>query len=164
MVPVSNIRELTGIIALQDEIIRIAKDGELFPSVGRDLPEEWIKLEKALKECRESGQCHCMPYEHLENFAKQHANLSQMGLRSAVTYLDSIGELRYYSNIPSLHYNVFTDLRWLAKLAKCLFRHDLERTLQYDENFQKFGVILGFFDQLKEKLLKEAVLSQALLR
>ena len=164
MVPVSNIHELTGIIALQDEVIRIAKDVQLFPSVGRDLPEEWIKLEKALKESREKHQVHCMPFEEFENFAKQHTNLSQMGVRSAVTYLDSIGELRYYSNIPSLHYNVFIDLRWLAKLVKCLFRHNLETTLQYDENFQKFGVILGFFDQLKERLLEEAVLSQALLR
>lgn len=164
MVPVSNISELKGIITLQDEIIRIAKDAQLFPSVGRDLPEEWIKLEKALKECRDNDGVRCMPYEQFENFAKQHTSLSQMGLRSAVTYLDSIGELRYYSNIPSLHYCVFIDLRWLAKLVKCLFRHDLERTLQYDENFQKFGVMLGFFDQLKGKLLKEAVLSHALLR
>ncbi len=164
MVPVSNISELQGVITLQDEIIRIAKDGQLFPSVGRDLPEEWIKLERALKDCRDNGGVRCMPYKQFENFAKQHTNLSQIGLRSAVTYLDSIGELHYYSNISSLHFNVFIDLRWLAKLVKCLFRHDLEITLQYDENFQKFGVMLGFFDQLKEKLLKEAVLSQDLLR
>ena len=60
MVPVSNISELTGIMALQDEIIRIAKDGNLFPSVGRDLPEDWIKLEKALKKCKENDQVHFM--------------------------------------------------------------------------------------------------------
>lgn len=164
MVPVSNISELTGIMALQDEIIRIAQDGHLFPSVGRDLPEEWIKLEKALKECRGKQQVHCVPYKEFEKFAKQHISLSLMGVRSAVTYLDSIGELRYYSNIPSLHFNVFIDLRWLAKLVKCLFRHDLEKTLQYKESFLKFGVIRGYFDTLREKLLKEAVLSQALLR
>ena len=164
MVPVSNIRELTGIMALQDEIIRVAEDGHLFPSVGRDLPEEWIKFEKALKECRKKQQVHCMAYADCEKFAKDHTNLSQMGVRSAVTYLDSIGELRYYSNIPSLHLNVFFDLRWLSKLVKSLFRHDLEKTLQYKESFQKFGVIRGYFDGLKEKLLKEAVLSQRLLR
>ena len=163
MVPVSNISELKGIMELQEEIIRIAEDGHLFPSVGRDLPEEWIKFEKALKECREK-QVHCMAYEDFEKFAKDHTSLSQMGVRSAVTYLDSIGELRYYSNIPSLHLNVFIDLRWLSKLVKSLFRHDLEKTLQYKESFQKFGVIRGYFDSLKEKLLKEAVLSQGLLR
>lgn len=164
MVPVSNISELTGIMALQDEIIRIAKVGHLFPSVGRDLSEEWIKLEKALKECRKTQQVHCMPYEDFEKFAKDHTSLSQMGVYSAVTYLDSIGELRYYSSIPSLHFNVFIDLRWLSKLVKSLFRHDLEKTLQYKETFLKFDVLRGSFDSLKEKLLKEAVLSQGLLR
>ena len=164
VVPVSNISELTGIVALQDEIIRIAQDGHLFPSVGRDLPEEWVKLEKALKECRGKQHIHCMPFEDFEKFAKDHTSLSQMGVRSAVTYLDSIGELRYYSNIPSLHFNVFIDLRWLAKLAKSLFRHDLEKTLQYKESFLQFGVMRGYFDSLKEKLLKDAVLSQGLLR
>lgn len=164
MVPVSNISELTGIMALQDEIIRIAKDGHLFPSVGRDLSEEWIKLEKALKECRKTQQVHCMPYKDFEKFAKHHTSLSQMGVYSAVTYLDSIGELCYYSSIPSLHFNVFIDLRWLSKLVKSLFRHDLEKTLQYKETFLKFDVLRGNFDFLKEKLLKEAVLSQGLLR
>lgn len=105
-----------------------------------------------------------MAYEDFEKFAKDHTSLSQMGVRSAVTYLDSIGELCYYSDIPSLHFNVFIDLRWLSKLVKSLFRHDLENTLQYKESFQKFGVIRGYFDPLKEKLLKEAVLSQRLLR
>jgi len=163
MVPVSNISELTGIIVLQDEIIRAANDRQLFPSVGRDLPEDWIKLEKGLKKHREDDQVCCMSYEEFETFARGCTNLSPMGVKSAVTYLDSIGELRYYSNIPS-HYNVFIDLRWLAKLAKCLFRHDLEKNLQYDENFLRYNVIQGIFDELKEKLLKEAVLSQALLR
>lgn len=164
MVPVSNIRELTGIMVLQDEIIRIAQDGHLFPSVGRDLPEDWVKFEKALKECRKREQVHCMPYEDFEKFAKEHTSLSQMGMRSAVSYLDSIGELCYYSNTPSLHFNVFIDLRWLCKLVKSLFRHDLEETLQYKESFLTFGVLRGSFDPLKKKLLKEAVLSQGLLR
>jgi len=164
LVPVSNISELTGIVALQDEIIRIAEDGHLFPSVGRDLPEEWIKLEKALKECRKNQQVHCMAYEDFEKFAKDHTSLSQMGVRSAVIYLDSIGELCYFSNIPSLHFNVFIDLRWLSTLVKSLFRHDLEKTLQYKESFLTCGVIRGIFGPLKKKLLKEAVLSQRLLR
>ena len=164
MVPVSNISELTGIVVLQDEIIRIAEDKHLFPSVGRVLPGEWIKLEKELKECRERTQVHCMPYEDFEKFAKEHTGLSQMGVRSAVTYLDSIGELRYYSDTPSLHFNVFIDLRWLSKLVKSLFRHDLVKTLQYKESFDRFGVMRGYFNPLKEKLLKEAVLSQGLLR
>ena len=56
MVPVSNVSELTGINALQDEIIRIAGDRELFLSVGRDLPEEWVKLEVALRKSRENDQ------------------------------------------------------------------------------------------------------------
>ena len=56
MVPVSNVSELTGINALQDEIIRIAGDRELFPSVGRDLPEEWVKIEVALRKSRENDQ------------------------------------------------------------------------------------------------------------
>ena len=163
MVPVSNIRELTGIMVLQDEIIRVAKDCQLFPSVGRDLPEDWIKLEKALKKHREEGKVQCMSYEEFETFAKRCTSLSSRGVHSAVTYLDSIGELRYYSNIPS-HYNVFIDLRWLAKLVKCLFRHELAKTHQYDENYLRHGVFLAYFGELKEKLLKEAVLSQALLR
>ena len=163
MVPVSNISELTGIMILQDEIIRVAQDSQLFPSVGRDLPEDWIKLEKALKKYREEDHVRCMSYEEFETFAKQHTDLSPRCLSSAVTYLDSIGELRFYKNIPSF-YKVFIDLRWLAKLAKCLFRHDLETTLQYDESFLRHNVLKGSFEELKGKLLKEAVLSEALLR
>ena len=163
MVPVSSIRELTGIMSLQDEIIRVAKDGQLFPSVGRDLPEDWVKLEKAVKKHRKENHVRCMSYEEFEIFAKGCTNLSPIGVKSAIMYLDSIGELRYYSNIPS-HYSVFIDLRWLAKLVKCLFRHDLEKALKFDENYLKYGVIHGYFEDIKKKLLEEAVLSQALLR
>ena len=105
-----------------------------------------------------------MSYEDFEKFAREHTGLSKMGLRSAVTYLDSIGELRYYKDIPSLHKNVFIDLRWLAKLVKCLFRHDLQETLNFDESFQRFGMIRGYFNELKKNLIQEARLSKALLR
>lgn len=164
MVPVSNVSELTGIVALQKEIIRIAENRELFPSVGRDLPEEWVKLEMALRRCKERDQVRCMSYADFEEFAKEHTGLSGRGLHSAVTYLDSIGELHYYNDIPSLYNNVFIDLQWLAKLVKRLFRHDLQETLSFDESFQRFGMIRGFFDELKTKLLQEALLSKALLR
>ncbi|XP_022795821.1 malignant fibrous histiocytoma-amplified sequence 1 homolog [Stylophora pistillata] len=164
MVPVSNVSELTGIVALQKEIIRIAENRELFPSVGTDLPEEWVKLEMALRRCKEDDQVRCMSYADFEEFAKEHTGLSGRGLHSAVTYLDSIGELHYYNDIPSLYNNVFIDLRWLAKLVKRLFRHDLQETLSFDESFQRFGMIRGFFDELKTKLVQEALLSKALLR
>ena len=163
MVPVSSIRELRGIMSLQGEIIRVAEDGQLFPSVGRDLPEDWIKLEKAVKKDREENHVRCMSYEEFETFAKRCTSLSTIGVKSAVTYLDSIGELRYYSSIPSC-YNVFIDLKWLAKLVKCLFHHDLEKALKFEENYLKHGVMAGYFEDLKKKLLEEAVLSQALLR
>lgn len=66
MVPVSNVSELTGIVALQKEIIRIAENRELFPSVGRDLPEEWVKLEMALRRCKERDQVQILVYSLLK--------------------------------------------------------------------------------------------------
>lgn len=66
MVPVSNVSELTGIVALQKEIIRIAENRELFPSVGRDLPEEWVKLEMALRRCKEHDQVQILVYSLLK--------------------------------------------------------------------------------------------------
>lgn len=163
MVPVSSIGELTGMKELQDEIIRVANDSQLFPSVGRDLPEDWITLEKALKNLRVKNQVRCMSFNEFESFTKEHTSLSPLGTRSALSYLDSIGELRYYKSIPS-DYDVFIDLKWLAKLVKCLFRHDLEATLKFDEVYFKYNVIGGNFENLKTKLLKEALLSESLLR
>ena len=163
MVPVSSIRELTGVKELQDEIIRVAEDCQLFPSVGRDLPEKWITLEKEIKKRREQDHVRCMPYTEFETLAANCTGLSAMGVKSAITYLDSIGELKYYNSIPSA-YNVFIDLRWLAKLVKCLFRHDLEKTLVFDGTYLKYGVIGGNFENLKKKLLERALLSPHLLR
>ena len=163
MVPVSNKGELTGVKVLEEEILRVANDCQLFPSVGKNLPEDWIKLEKALRKVREENKVRCMSYEEFEAFAKGCTNLSSGGIHSALSYLDAIGELRYFSNISS-HYKVFIDFRWLAKLTSCLFRHDLETKLQHNDNFLRYGVFVAYFNELKEKLLKEAVLSQDLLR
>ena len=54
-------------------------------------------------------------------------------------------------------------MKWLGKLAKCLFRHDLEHTLKFDERYGKY-VLEGNFGNLKKKLLQEAILSESLLR
>ena len=164
MVPVSNEPGLTGIVVLQKEIIRVAEDGRLFPSVGRDLPPDWIKFEEALKQHRRVNQVRCMSYRQIEDFATQHTGLSSMSIRSILCYLDAIGELRYYSDILSLRYNVFIDLRWLATLVKCLFRHDQRHTLVYNPTFQRFGVHEYYFEILKDNLLTNAVLSEDLLR
>ena len=160
MVPVSNIRELVGMNALHTEIIRVANDHQLFPSVGRVLPPDWITLEKALKKYRE--EVHCMSFKDFEAFAKKCTNLSPQGIKAALLYLDSIGQVRYYEGTPS-EYDVFIDLKWLGKLAKCLFRHDLEHTLKFDERYGKY-VLEGNFGNLKKKLLQEAILSESLLR
>ena len=160
MVPVSNIRELVGMKALHMEIIRVANDQQLFPSVGRDLPPDWITLEKALKKYRE--EVHCMSFKDFEAFAKKCTKLSPQGIKAALLYLDSIGQVRYYEGTPS-EYDVFIDLKWLGKLAKCLFRHDLEHTLKFDERYGKY-VLEGNFGNLKKKLLQEAILSESLLR
>lgn len=145
---------------LHIEIIRVANDQQLFPSVGRDLPPDWITLEKALKKHRE--EVHCMSFKDFEAFAKKCCNLSLSGIKAALLYLDSIGQLRYFEHNPS-KYDIFIDLKWLGKLAKGLFRHDLEDTLKFDERYGKY-VLEGNFENLKEKLLKEAVLSESLLR
>lgn len=160
MVPVSNIRELVGMKALHMEIIRVANDQQLFPSVGRDLPPDWITLEKELKKYRE--EVHCMSFKDFEAFAKKCTKLSPQGIKAALLYLDSIGQVRYYEGTPS-EYDVFIDLKWLGKLAKCLFRHDLEHTLKFDERYGKY-VLEGNFGNLKKKLLQEAILSESLLR
>lgn len=105
-----------------------------------------------------------MLYEDFEKFVKEYIGFLQMGVRLVVIYLDLIGELRYYSDILFLYFNVFIDLRWLFKLVKSFFRYDLEKILQYKESFNRFGVMRGYFNLFKEKFLKEVVLLQGFLR
>ena len=51
-----------------------------------------------------------------------------------------------------------------GKIGEVPFRHDLQETLNFDESFQRFGMIRGYFDELKKNLIQEARLSKALLR
>ena len=164
MVPVSNMHELIGMIQLQKEILRVSEDQHLFPSVGRDLSKPWMDLEMAFKDHRGTDKPHCMSYEEFEEFAVEHSGLQGPNLLSAIQYFDQIGELKYYRGIPSLHYNVFLDLEWLAKLMKLLFRHDHETALQHKNEYLAEGLDKDTFQEHTEKLRKDAELSLKLLR
>ena len=165
IVPISNKNELMGVIRLKEEIIRVAQDEKLFPSVGRDLPPSWVKLEEAIKQRQRGDGKHFMSFEDFENFAKERSGLQGRPLLSAVQYFDNIGELKYYKKIPSLDINVFLNLEWLVKLMKLLFRHDHEQSLEYSSKYIEFDILdREAFTELTENLSVDALLSLKLLR
>ncbi|XP_048576951.1 malignant fibrous histiocytoma-amplified sequence 1 homolog isoform X2 [Nematostella vectensis] len=167
MVAVSNMHELEGMMQLRQEIIRASKDMSLFPSVGRDLPESWVKLELAIKEFRSSVKAPnvpCMTVGQFNKFALDKSGLSGIGLLSALHYFESVGELKYYSGMPPAEFCVFLDLPWLGKLVKLLFRHDYEENLMFSDSYFKFDMEKIMFDHSVTKLKRDGVLSLQLLR
>ena len=165
MVPISNKEGLVGLLNLRHEIIRTAEDDELFPLVGVTLPEKWLKLEREIISYRENLHFPCVTYEEFADFACKQCSLGERPLLGAIKYLDTIGRLKYYGEIPNLKLNVALDLQWLAKLMKLLFRHDHESNLQYrTEYFDKFSVDEDVFHRDTAKLKLSAVLSLDLLR
>lgn len=165
MVPISNKEGLMGLMNLRHEIIHTAEDKQLFPLVGVILPEKWLKLEGAIISYRQNLQFPCVTYEEFADFAERQCSLGRLALRGAIKYLDTIGRLKYFGEIPDLKLNVALDQKWLAKLMKLLFRHDYESYLQYrTEYFDKFFVDEDAFLRDTIRLKSSAVLSLDLLR
>ncbi|XP_031556682.1 malignant fibrous histiocytoma-amplified sequence 1 homolog isoform X2 [Actinia tenebrosa] len=169
VVPVSSKEELHGVIPLKEEIKRIARVNDLFPSIGRDLPQSWVVLEEAIKKYRKDimfPNIPCMTLEDFQNFALSKANLSGIQVLAVLKYLDSVGEIKFYGEIGTDQYSVFLDLQWLCQIVKCLFRHDILEGvgLKYKEEYEEFDMEEIKFDQHVEDLIDNGVLSEILLR
>ena len=165
MIPVSNIGSLEGMQDLRKEIIRIANDERLCPSLARDLPESWIQLEQFCHSKRRSDSTASLVMNKRQLLVESGVNLSMDELRSALLYLDLIGQALYFDFLPSLSHLIFLNPMWLMNLMKKVFRPDHVTTLLYKKEFQrKFGVTEIDFNQAKDQLLNNAWLTRSLLR
>lgn len=163
MVPVSNKEGLIGLINLRCAIIHAAENKELFQLLCET--EKWLELEQKIIQYRQKIKFPCVTYEEFANFAEKQCQIGGLALTGAIKYLDSIGQLKYYGQIPVLNLNVALDLKWLAMMMKLLFRHDLKSNFQYKmEYFDKFSVDEDGFNHEKIRLFSKAVLSLQLLR
>lgn len=165
VLPVSNIGSLDGMIGLRKELVRIARNRELSPTVDRELPESWVKIEGAIKVLAQDLAIPCVSEKELEMLLNEkNVNVCCPELDSCLTYLHAIGELLFFKDISGLEKKVVLNPYWLASILRKLFRHDLNEKLTYDVSYRKFDMIPFQFHQDKEQLFSSGILKERLLR
>lgn len=165
VLPVSNVGSLEGMIHLRKELVRIARNKDLFPTVDTQLPESWVKVESTMKDLRKSMAVPCVSVtEFLELLNERNVDISHSELDSCLVYLHAIGELLYFKDIPGLLKKIVLNPYWLGSVLRCVFRHDLEEKLIYREAYRKIGVYQFQLNQEKEELFNSGIMTQTLLR
>lgn len=165
VLPVSNVGSLQGMISLRKELVRIARNKTLSPTVDAELPESWVKLEITMKELRKNIDVPCVSVaEFVELLKQNNSDLPRAELESCLTYLNAIGEMAYFKDISGLERNVVLNPNWLGSVLTKIFRHDLAETLQYKDGYRKLDLHHFQFNQDKQMLLTRGIMSQPLLK
>ncbi len=60
--------------------------------------------------------------------------------------------------------NVVINPYWLGSLLKKIFRHDMDSNLTFNDSVRKLNIVEFEFDQDKEELLNNGVMTQRLLK
>ncbi|XP_078697542.1 uncharacterized protein LOC144925429 [Branchiostoma floridae x Branchiostoma belcheri] len=140
---VSSAEPTSGLDKLKSHILKTANNTSLFPSVRRILPRTWVEFDQHLRDMRGNGTeeyqsarstSQVGPVQSIkskwltrEECLKQGqlAGLTADRLEPALSYLQQVGTILRYTDIPELKDLVFHDPSGLIDVMKELFHHDL---------------------------------------
>ncbi|KAI8500395.1 hypothetical protein Bbelb_219610 [Branchiostoma belcheri] len=175
---VSSAEPTHGLDTLMSHIIDTANNTELFPSLRRTLPRTWVDFELHLRDMRGKGT---EEYQSVESTSHvlvlgvlgpvlgveskkskwltreeylhegQLAGLTADRLEPVLSYLQQVGTILRYTDIPELKDLVFHDPSGLIDVMKELFHHDLNNVFS-NKNPRLNG--LGFSNTQLKKIRK----------
>ena len=156
------------------EVCRAAGDASLFPFLEISLPSIWIQIEQSLtslsKEIVRKNGPQYITLKKLDEWL-----LSQIRdyggdpdrlitLESVLAYLVGLGKILQFKEIEQLKNLVFIDPQWFILLVKDVIHHDLQTHLEYKEEFKVYNMDMTNFEDEKDLLTKEILLSRSLLK
>ncbi|XP_019614118.1 PREDICTED: uncharacterized protein LOC109462063 [Branchiostoma belcheri] len=108
----------------RDFLLETAIDKELFPTLRRILPSTWVEFEQLIQhQDVQMSTRHWLTVTDCEQLG-QLAGLSEERLEPVLSYLQQVGTILRYKDIPKLKDFVFHDPRALIELFKDLFHQD----------------------------------------
>ncbi|XP_069480153.1 malignant fibrous histiocytoma-amplified sequence 1-like isoform X2 [Ambystoma mexicanum] len=122
---------------LQDLMLELVKDEDMFPNVVKVLPPVYRTVEAAIchvTQSEELGAHGIMELDHLLSEIAQRDNLDKLDkdlLQDILRYLHRIGLIIWYEDIRPLANTVFLKPSFLITMFKMLIRHDLEQQLDH---------------------------------
>ncbi|XP_066296940.1 malignant fibrous histiocytoma-amplified sequence 1 homolog [Branchiostoma lanceolatum] len=145
---ISSAEPTSGLDTLRSHILETANNTALFPVLRRVLPRTWVDLEQQLRDLRGNGtgryqsarstyhnnplrarlQSHKTKWLTREECLQQGqlAGLMADRLEPVLSYLQQVGTVLRYTDIPELKDLVFYDPSGLIDVIKEIFHHNLE--------------------------------------
>ncbi|KAI8488315.1 hypothetical protein Bbelb_339110 [Branchiostoma belcheri] len=145
---VSSAEPTSGLDTLKNHILESANNTKLFPTLRKILPRTWVQFEQQMHLLRNKGtEKREFPRGddddstilHLQNKKKpmwltrtdclqqgQLAGLTEDRLEPVLSYLQQVGTILRYTDIPELKDFVFHDPPALIEIFKDIFHHDIE--------------------------------------
>ncbi|XP_066282564.1 uncharacterized protein [Branchiostoma lanceolatum] len=176
---VSSAQPTSGLDMLRSHIVESARNAELFPTLRIILPQTWMRFEQQLRDLRDKAT---EEYQSAESTShndpivlrvqrnkfkwlalkeclqhSQFAGLTADRLEPVLSYLQRVGTILRYTDIPELKDLVFHDPSGLIQVIKELFHHDLE------EVFTTRNPRLQRFSETKLRNIRQNLSSQGFL-
>ncbi|XP_019614112.1 PREDICTED: malignant fibrous histiocytoma-amplified sequence 1 homolog [Branchiostoma belcheri] len=147
---VSSAEPSSGLDSLVAHIMDTTNNTDLFPTLRRILPKTWVEFERLLRNLRDKGTEEHQSAESTSYGETQttHSNdlkwltreeclqqgqlagLTADRLESVLSYLQQVGTILRYTDIPELKDLIFHDPSGLIDVMKELFHHDLMKVFK----------------------------------
>ena len=155
---VSSGPSLTGFDELRAVIKESIGDRAAFPDLGAHVPRPYMILRDNVRALRASNKKPILGWdEYAENVAPNNIG----DLRTATSFLHSLGELLYYAD-TDLADTVFPSPGFLIDMMKYVIRHDHQEALRMDSSIVD-GMTPADFSAAKQDFLRRGILSHRLL-
>eukprot|EP00058_Branchiostoma_floridae_P028537 XP_002614028.1 hypothetical protein BRAFLDRAFT_67388 [Branchiostoma floridae] len=112
----------TGLETLTAHVLELAKNTQLFQTHKGILPQTWVDFEQRLRNLRDNEAKWLMPADYQQQ--AQLAGLPTDKLEPVLSYLQQVGTILRYTDIPELRDFVFHDPPALIEIFKGLFHHN----------------------------------------
>ncbi len=132
MTGVSLVSCAEGIMGIMDLITKLeimAVNKNLFPHAQKYIPEYWIRFRNQLKLNKKGF----LNWEQVVKMSYKYSMKSDTA-KECIQFLCDIGEVLWFPVIPALKDFIFHRPRSLVEILRCIFRHDRDEYLNFNQN------------------------------
>ena len=175
---------LEGLDQLYKRLEEVTSTATLLPTLEAEVPETWLAFEDRLHYSAQvalgikkiSRQLlHSRHNQLVVNYSSpipvwsmksvtsygERCGLGKDEAQFVLPYLHQVSSVLYFPQYPSLRVIVFGLVSFVVDVLKAIFRHDHERSLQYDMRFCQHPIVVSHdkFEEMKSDLIHNACLA-----
>ncbi|XP_078697448.1 uncharacterized protein LOC144925345 [Branchiostoma floridae x Branchiostoma belcheri] len=113
-------------VKFKDFLLETTNDNDLFPRLRRILPRTWVEFEQLVQRQASTETSDWLTVSDCAQLG-QLARLSSERVEPVLSYLQQVGTILRYTDIPKLKDLVFHDPPALIEIFKDLFHHDVKK-------------------------------------